>query len=415
MDNELIDINNKTIKVIKNLRLLDAISWPVEVEHQFLENIAKNKRKKIEIKYPKKDYKEKKEGLSKLLKKLSKDDPLHLYTSQTIESYLNAIEMIESAGTKKFQELSVKQYGIPGHNLFGSDYSHLSTAENFLEAFHEYDHPYVEEEVQYLTPKDLKNFLLKEAPKVLGDSSPVVKITKDIFAKATASKSAIKIRKDARFTMIDIKNLLIHEVFTHSLTGINGTFQQQLPLLAYGAPRTTKTQEGLATFSEVITGLMDLDRLKRISLRVIAIDMALNGANLYELYDFFRSKDQSEKESFLSASRILRGGTPKGGIVFTKDGVYLEGLIRVHSLFRWAFKKEHLDLIHLLFAGRMDVNDVFLFRAPYKNGLIADPKYLPDWYQNSNLLAGKMAFSLILNGISLKKVEDHFENKFIEN
>ena len=35
-----------------------------------------------------------------------------------------------------------------------------------------------------------------------------------------------------------------------------------------GAPRTTRTQEGLATFAEIITGAIDISRLRRIALRV---------------------------------------------------------------------------------------------------------------------------------------------------
>ncbi len=409
----LIDINLKAIKIISGINFLSEISWPIEIERKFRESLQKNKKINLKFNYQNKDHSEKKNALKNLLTHLSKDDPLHIYTYQTIDSYISMIDMVQNAGTPQFQEISQKEYGVPKHLLFGSEYSHLNTAKHFLDVFHDYDHPYIQSEEPNLNATDLKNFLEREAPTVLGEYTPKIEISKVIIAKVTAGRKRIRIRHDAKFSLVDLKNLLIHEVFTHTLTSINGSLQEQLPLMAYGAPRTTKTQEGLATFSEVITGLLDLDRLKRLSLRVLAIDMALDGADLYDLNNFFHSNGQSAKESFNSAARILRGGFPKGGIVFTKDGVYLEGLIRVHSFFKWAFKKDHLDLIHLLFAGRMDVNDVFLLREAYNKGQISHAEFLPDWYRNVNLLAGKMAFSLIANEISLKSVEDYFEKKFV--
>ena len=45
--------------------------------------------------------------------------------------------------------------------------------------------------------------------------------------------------------------------------------------MAKGTLRTLTTQEGLATFAEVITGSMDIHRLKRLALRTVAIEMAL--------------------------------------------------------------------------------------------------------------------------------------------
>lgn len=411
----LLAINKKAIKVIRTIRVLEKISWPSHIEKEFFDSIQKKKKKKLTFEYQKDDYSEKIATLTSLLPHLSKENPLHIYTAKTIESYINAMVMLSSVGKKRFQEISIEEYGMPRHKLFGTDYSHLNTAENFLESFHDYDHPYVKEDVRQRGARELKEFLERETRKVLGKDSPKFTVSRQIVSKAAAGLKKIRIRHDSLFNSVDFKNLLIHEVFTHTLTAVNGRYQKELPLLGYGAPRTTKTQEGLATFSEAVTGLLDLNRLKRISLRVMAIDLALDGADIYDLYDFFKSKGQSDRESYLSSSRILRGGFPKGGIAFTKDGVYLEGLIRVHSFFRWAFKTQNLDLVHLLFIGRLDINDIFLLKESYEQGLLRAPQYLPDWYKHTNLLAGKMAFSLILNDICLKSVENHYESKFLWN
>ncbi|MCF8059204.1 MAG: flavohemoglobin expression-modulating QEGLA motif protein [Bacteriovoracaceae bacterium] len=50
-------------------------------------------------------------------------------------------------------------------------------------------------------------------------------------------------------------------------------------------------------------------------------------------------------------------------------------------------------------------------REEYKNGIINPPSFLPKWYQDIDLLAGKLAFSLVLNGINLQSVEEHYINK----
>lgn len=336
---------------------------------------------------------------------------MHIYTSSMIRSYINTIEMVNSAGSSEFQDLSIKEYGRPDHKLFGSNYSHLDTAKKILKAHQEFDHPYLVDSAERFSSTELRKYLREESRKVFKDKGPKFHITDDITAKASATKSRIKIRKEAQFTKYDFDQLLVHEIVTHTLTGINGSLQKTLTIMGQSAPRTTKTQEGLATFSEVITGNMDLARLKRLALRVLAIDMALRGADFYDLYNFFVNNDQSQQESYLSTSRIFRGGSAAGGIVFTKDGTYLEGLIREHSFFRWAFRTKNLELTHLLFCGKVDINDVFLLNDAYKSLDISEPSFLPKWYKDIDLLAGKMAFSNLLNKIDLTSVDKHYTNK----
>ena len=57
----------------------------------------------------------------------------------------------------------------------------------------------------------------------------------------------------------------------------------------YGA--ITKTQEGLAVFSEFIAGSIDVDRMRRISDRVKAIQMAIDGADLLKSIDILLIKE----------------------------------------------------------------------------------------------------------------------------
>jgi len=50
---------------------------------------------------------------------------------------------------------------------------------------------------------------------------------------------------------------------------------------------------------------------------------------------------------------VISGGAP-----FTKDMVYLNGLLRVHNFMRTVVKLNRADLIRVLFSGKMDIEDV---------------------------------------------------------
>jgi hypothetical protein len=154
-----------------------------------------------------------------------------------------------------------------------------------------------------------------------------------------------------------------------------------------------------------MTGAIDLPRLKRLSLRILAIDMALNGADFIQVFRFFLDSGQSETESFASAQRVFRGCPTSGGAAFTKDAVYLHGMLSVHTFFRWTIRHRRPRLAHLLFAGKMALHDVFTLEPLFEQGVIAEPLYLPPWAQRANGLAGVLAFSLFANRIRIDRVE----------
>jgi len=190
----------------------------------------------------------------------------------------------------------------------------------------------------------------------------------------------------------------------HSLTALNGREQPHLPSLALSSPRVTATQEGLATFAEQITGSIDIERMKRISLRIEAVAKAMEGADFIEVFRYFLDAGQPPNESFVSAQRVFRGVPTTGGCAFTKDTVYVRGLIGVHTFFRWALRQRKLRLCRMLFAGKMTLADVQRFEPMFDCGALVPPKYLPHWVSRANGLAGMLAFSLFANRIRLDQV-----------
>jgi hypothetical protein len=99
-----------------------------------------------------------------------------------------------------------------------------------------------------------------------------------------------------------------------------------------------------------------------------------------------------------------------GGSAFTKDTVYLRGLVGVHTFFRHALRHGRLRQCRLLFAGKMTLADVQrfepLFDASEHAPVLASPRWLPHWVSRANGLAGMLAFSLFANRIRLDSLGD---------
>jgi hypothetical protein len=132
--------------------------------------------------------------------------------------------------------------------------------------------------------------------------------------------------------------------------------------------------------------------------------MALDGADFIDLFKFFLDAGQSEEESVKSAQRIFRGGAVKGGIVFTKDAVYLQGLIEVHTFLRVAIRDNKPDMVRNLFAGRLTMADAVRMDPMFQSGWLIPPTYIPLWAADLRRLAAMMAYSAFITNIKLDKV-----------
>ena len=405
---KIIEINNKAYDISSSVKLLGNLSWPLKAEEEFLSAYKKGRIALPQIEYNKVDYSDQKSALLKLLNSFTAHDPMEVFTRETIKSYIDAIDLNHSIGKCEFAEHSKRIFGVPGGPLPGSKKSIIDSAEELVRVAIEFTPPYIKAPEANIDAYDIKKYMDRRIEGVFKGAGPEVVVTNDLSAKATATAKTIKLRAGAHFTQYDFKQLFYHEVMTHSLTSLNGTEQMILKCLGRGSLRTLKTQEGLATFSEVITGGMDIRRLTRLALRILAIDAALNGASFVEIFEFFVSKGQSKRESYLSSQRIFRGGFPDKNIVFTKDCIYLEGLLRVHTLFRWAMKHNSLDSCHILFCGRLSIEDVFSLQESYNYHLITPPKYLPAWFSKVEGLAGSLSFSLLANLMKIDVTDKDF-------
>ena len=114
--------------------------------------------------------------------------------------------------------------------------------------------------------------------------------------------------------------------------------------------------------------------------------------------------------AFENARRITRGGLVEGGAPFTKDAVYLEGLIRVHNFLRIAVQETRVDCIRLLFAGKMDIDDMPAITTLAAHGLCTFPRFLPPWARDLRFVLSYIAYSSFLNRMNLERVRGHYKD-----
>ena len=263
-----------------------------------------------------------------------------------------------------------------------------------------------------ITAYEVGDMIKRKIEGVFGNESPEILVVDNISAKATASSKRIRLRKGANFTIKDVDQLINHEALVHVATSLNGKSQDKIKLLGSSYGSVTKTQEGLAVFSEFITGCMDINRMNRISDRVIAIQMAVDGANFIDVYRFFKDRTRLKTDAFENTRRVFRGGVIEGGAPFTKDIVYLDGVIRVHNFFRAAINKGNIDVLETLFAGKMGLDDIPIIHQMKKVGLINKPKYIPFWLKDLDLLVSYFSFSGFVSSIDYRPTDDYYEQLF---
>ncbi len=398
-------LDARLCEAVKGIRLLNLVSWPASEQERFIADWHRGNAKLPQIRYPKLDLADVRAELESIVAACDPDHPLGEYIYRTALSYEFAADMIQSLGTPEATRHSIALFGRPGDTLPGSDLSNLDAARHFIELAEDMDAGLASVEADYVLSAEVMRDELQHALDAFFVHHRIrVEIDPNLIAKAAAGATRVRLRSATGFTEYDRHQLLEHEAFVHSLTALNGREQPHLKSLGRTAPRITATQEGLATFAELITGSIDLQRLKRISLRIIAIDKALQGADFIDIFKLFLDMGQTEADSFTSAMRVFRGAPTEGGSAFTKDTVYLHGLLSVHTFFRWALKNRRLGLARLLFAGKMALHDVFTLEPLFLDGTIAEPLYLPPWLTRAKGLAGTLAFSLFANRIRLDRV-----------
>ena len=399
-------LDARMAKAARGIRLLSLVSWPVSEQQSFFADLDRGNARLPAYQYPKHDFSDARREFEAIIDAADPTHPLGIYLIESARSWAVAAELLEHLGTPRVTELSVVLFGKPDHTLPGGATTRQA-ANHFIDIANELDRELLAPSEQVAISATSLALQLQAALDDYFDARVItVELDPDLIAKAAAGPNRIRLRAGAAFSDYDRHQLLQHEAFVHSLTALNGQQQTVLPSMALSSPRTTATQEGLAVFAEQITGSIDIERMKRVSLRIEAVAMALEGADFLQVFRYFEDAGQDRVESFTSAQRVFRGVPTTGGLAFTKDTVYLRGLIGMHTFFRWALKHRKLRLCRLLFAGKMTLADVQRLEPLFDSGDLQEARWLPEWVSRANGLAGMLAFSLFANRIRLEQIVD---------
>jgi uncharacterized protein (TIGR02421 family) len=405
---KLFDIQAQIVEGARDLRILSTIRWPRSVIDQFLQDWRAGRPRVPEVQLaPPAGLDALVERMADCMKMTPKDHPLGDVIWKTAWSYSTAAQMLQSMGTPGFTERSIELYGRPDRRWENQKFSDLSAAEYMLRTSSDLMQSCAVPGIDPNTSAEELAAQLRDRIAGVFKQDPIeVELSPDLASKAAASSKRVRLRADAMFSELDLDQLFEHEVMVHAGTMLNGAHQPHLDVLGLGSPRTTRTQEGLAILAELATNSMDLTRLRRIALRVRGVSLALAGADFIDIFRMFLDEGQSEEESAQSAMRIFRGGDPEGGgICFTKDGVYVGGLLEVHTFLRTAVRDGRPELIPLMFSGRVTLGDVIVLAPLAAEGLVAGPRYMPKWAADLRRLTAYLTYSAFLTKIDLGKVD----------
>lgn len=394
----------------KPIRILSHISWPSNIREEFL---AKNAEQLPQnITYPDFDKDVVLNQLKDAKKNILKLSPgaIQGWLLRVSEKLELTAHMLASCGTADFFNYSHQIYGQPTDVSDDNKSTPLFLAQQFTRLFDSIG------DLDLGAPTDACHLAtdlaqrMQAAVQVFGDKAPAINIVDELSANALAGPTQIRIRNKARFSDLDIEQLIHHEVMIHVATSLNGQGQTNIPLLGVSHAGTTKIQEGLAVFAEFITGTIDLNRFRRLADRVIAIQMAIDGADFIEVYKYFLGRTSDKEQSFENARRVFRGGVLTGKYPFTKDIVYLDGLLRVHNFLRVIITSHRPDCMPLLFTGKLDLEDLPAIAELKRLGLCSAPQFLPHWVQDARFLVSYLGYSAFLNSIDLHATRERLRS-----
>lgn len=392
-------------KAERSVRILRTIAWSPEVSARFF---ARGADALPEVSYAPLDPGPVLAEVAAARALLDRDDPADRWLDRVAGAIEEGALMLAAVGTPRFFDHSVALYGRPTRKLVDGTMCPLDLAihlDEILDGFS--DRELIDLVPPRLTADQVAATVRKHCARHFGDAAPEVEIVDHLSANALAGARYIRIRRGAAFTDRDVHQLVHHEAFVHVASTLNG-LAQPLPVLASAHPGTTRTQEGLAVFAEFISGSMDPDRLRRLADRTIAIEMAIDGADFLDVYRFFLESTDQPAQAFENARRVFRGGVLTGGAPFTKDGVYIEGLLRVHNFLRAVVQLGRTDCLHLLFCGKLDIEDLPALTSLAAAGLVKYPRFVPPWAADLRFLVSYLAYSGFLNRVDLSRIRAHY-------
>ena len=416
----------RIVEAQKPIRVLQALRWEDAIEEQFLR--AKQRElpvldaayyERVDLGFDPRAKMDEFEAIAgDVDRELGEDDAVAQIMVTTALEYRDVVRMLTARGTPTFYTWSRKLYGSPKDKFPDGRSSVRDLGQllyGLLTNVDEWSHP-----LRAMSPTYSRTLDATEAARQLGErladffGHAHVRVEADdgILADAAAGSDYVKVRTGARFSPRDIDILEVHEGWVHVATSLNGQAQPVAKWLAKGPPRTTAVQEGLAALLEMFTFRTYPRRARRLNDRVLAVDKAEDGASFLDVFEWFRTEGYSEDECFQNTRRVFRGGVLEGGAPFTKDACYCKGIVLNYAFIRSAIQHDRVDLIPLLFVGKVAHEDVPVLARRLADGVVRPPLYLPPMFRDLNGLAIWMAYSTFFSQLGGEAIAEHYARLF---
>tara|TARA_B100000401_G_C52805670_1_gene721000 strand:- start:17 stop:2005 length:1989 start_codon:yes stop_codon:yes gene_type:complete len=358
IDAQLLEVDKRLYKLTKTLEVLSYVTpQNLEVEkRKFLKQKGKINprfRYKQIVEHPF-EFKRK---LYALPLEYVKDVTIAKLYRDVIKSYSDKIDMLSSIGTKRFFYNSLRYFGQPNE----TDLKHANFILNCPNSSSKSKKIPIEQ-VKTIFEDEIKNYGFKAD----------VEITNHLTAEIMVLnyKKKVLLKKGTFLSEHSVKALVHHEIGVHMVTTMNA-IDQPLNIFKLGFPTNTYTQEGIAVLTEYLSGHLTIHRLKELALRVVAIDMMINGLDFKQVYhELINSYYLNHESAFILCTRIFRGGG------FTKDHLYLKGFIHILKYY-----KEGNSLDYLL-TGKNSIEYLEVYKEMTSRDLAKKPKYITSILSN---------------------------------
>lgn len=402
------------------IRILDAIKWDEKIKQDFFasgfKELPKVNHDYYSINPLACDPERKKEEFIHLehevRKRLGQFSGVSKIMQRMCREYHAVMDMLKHRGQKRFGEISQQLYGSTDDAFYANAPTLKDLADMIALTVQNIQHQAdTAADIKKYDSEDAVNYLNKNLKKYFKDTSPepIALISDDILADAAAGAEKIKIRRDVKFSLRNLKQLEVHEGWVHLGTTLNGKNQPICTFLSKGPPSSTITQEGLAIMMEIFTFTSYPRRVMRVNSRISAIAMAEQGADFIEVFNFFRDLGYSEEECYASSVRVFRGSTPTG-LPFTKDLSYSKGFVDILNYIRLAIHKGLVRHLPMLFVGKTSLEDLRLIVDLVEEGLVVAPKYVPKQFSDPGPLCAWAAYSLFVNKLDPDHLAEDYRN-----
>jgi uncharacterized protein (TIGR02421 family) len=414
----LSELSRRLIEAQRKITILDAIKWKDEIRDDFFKHDCKKLPKVNKAYYESMplpfDVHQKKEEFRKIIcdtqNHFGSFSPISRLIIYRCQEYIRALEMLAVRGTPEFSKIAIELYGSPTDAFYPGGPKLVEMGATLFGLLTSLD-------VKLHAEADVKKFTAKEGQEILqakltdyfqGSKNPVKVLVSDgMVADASAGADSIRLKEGVLFSERDLRCLEVHEGWVHVGTTINGAAQPYCDFLSKGSPSCSVLQEGLAVLTEVITMSSYPSRMKKITNRVVAMDMVVKGANFIDVFEHFLVCGCAREEAYAHTVRVFRGSTPEGG-PFTKDLSYAKGFLLAYNYILFAIAEHAVDIISLLFVGKISLEDLPMLVELRDLGLLENPPFLPPQIRDLSGLSSWMSIFLYLDKFDFKEIQKNF-------